>query len=256
MSINRASDDEIEGLTTYCTKKDVLTVARGVNMDDRRSATSVLSSLGTDDERDELIDTYLPDSFRQVNQWARRDFGYHADVAIALDGPATDDLALWQLGFWPLLEFASLVVDDIAIDDDYYKVYLGEARVHYIGSLPPSWQSEPIIRRVTGAFFSQGSQNVEATISWGYKSAPSDIVLAQARETLAQILMTFPAINDPRETGPPGGAESVADGQYRIYLPKGGRYAPAITNLEMMAKRTCFSYHRIKAFVEPAVAVP
>jgi len=239
--IHVASDDKPD-IATYCSRNEVLELAAGIDTDDD---DLVFSSFGAEAVRNRFIDRQLPMGFKDVNMWARRDFAHHASKTVTLDGMNTDVMILSEWGFYPLLDVASLTIDDSLIDEDDYKTYYGEeSRVEYAETsvfVPPLPK-----RKMDTALFTGGVQNVSIVMTWGYVRCPDEIRDAQCYAVIARCLRHLGSVTDPKSPGIPAGTEQVTEGPFRFAVTKGGRYSAQADAMVKMAKELCFDMQRVK----------
>lgn len=226
MNTTCAKDHSVSGLDDqrYCEIDDVVREVRKVAVDSEGG--SLLAWLRSN-ERDDTIEAYIPDSRKWFCRKAGRDFDYHEDVNIAVDGSGKDALDLGQLGFSPLVEISALVISGSAQVSTFYKEY-PSGMIKFKGT-----QDLP--------YFTRGPQNVTAKITWGYVTPPEDVIIAQARLVAADILSMLQAA-DTAEAGAPGGIRQVRYDDLTITVGNEGRFADHIKRLEKRALDVALSY--------------
>lgn len=203
-------------LTSYCTAEDVLRLLAGYD----------LSRLGTTDEVTERIRQLLGPTRCGIDAEAGRDFLFHADDEISVDGRGGDRVMLAGHGVSPVEDVQSLWVNEVLVSDDEYVNYGtdGTIRLKPGGSL--------------GGMFPVGVQNVRIALDWGYTAPPSEISLAQAKLIGAQILAEM--------AGERGSLESLRLGDYSVTYDAGGEHAGTITRWVMDARRAAGLYRSVR----------
>lgn len=186
-------------LSSYCTEEDVLKLLRGYDL---RPIT--------EEELAERARELLPFAKRMIDSYAGRDFLYHANETVVLDGTGKDRLQLTEAGVWPPVEVHALYIDGELMSPAAYCVY---AHTGLIRLRPESG----LLR------FPAGVQNIVVEASWGTPEPPVEIGWAQAKLAAAELLA---------ELGGEGGVvQETRLGDYAVRYATGGRYASQITRL-------------------------
>lgn len=240
MAITRASEDTPSGLDAdrYCSHQQVLLWLRRVAADD---ANQTLLAWMSAPERATDISLLIPDARLQIESdpWAGRDFDYHEDVDVALDGTGRESMNLANLGFNPLVDVTAITVSNSEQTLTNYRWY-SEGRLELAAAAGPTyidWYSGPI--------FPRGTQNVELTLTWGYESCPDDIQMAQAMVVAASLLQIIQQSDGVDDTIA-GSLQQIQYGDLRISMGnKRGAYAYAIDNLMQGARNRCWRYRDI-----------
>ncbi len=124
----------------------------------------------------------LPTTKRAVDWLADRDFQYHSDATVTLDGDgASDTLFLCDLGIKPIESVASVTENGEAVPQDGYVVYDAEGLIRKCGAGG----------YVSGGVWSQGVRNIAVQLTYGYADVRQqlpEIVQAQAMLTAAAVL--------------------------------------------------------------------
>ncbi len=185
-------------LSTYCSIEDVLALLGAFD----------LTSIGDETAQRDRIEELLPTTRAAVDQAAQRDFFWHAEDEIVVDGTGTKRLLLGTLGIWPLRTVHSIAVSGLAVAESDYVVYedTGEVRLVEGARL--------------GASFPAGVQNISVTADWGYEQVPLGVTEAQARLTAARVLA--------EAGGESLNAAQVRLGDYSVRYASDGRYAGVI----------------------------
>lgn len=211
MAVYWANEDTGRGLETYCDRRDVILLMHGIMADAEGDALEAYASSQT---LNQILNTILPDTKRSLDDDCGRDFDYHAEVEIAVDGPGGDEINLGYWGFLPLLD-----VDAIAVDGS------AETLTDY------TWDTRGIVRPTDywGGYpiFTRGYRNVTMTITWGYDAPPADVIAAQAKLAAIEMLGRISAAN-AAEPGMIGGSQQVRFGDLTISNYSRGRYSPTI----------------------------
>lgn len=237
MAITRASEHTPDDpRTEYCSKDDVRVYLAGVAADDEGSPFEALLSRP---KIDESLTKYNQVVKKLIDRRCHRDFDYHEDVEIAVDGYGTDVLDLKTLGFAPLLELSALTIDDTTEDTDNYLVYQEDAKI-----ARTSYVSADTATSLQGVMtFSPGRQNIEATITWGYSSVPIDVEMAAALWAGALLLNPADAIQDLRAPGTATMLQSVQYGDLKIGMGStNATYSGLATRLRKEAHRLLNGY--------------
>lgn len=253
--ITTASEHIPDEPILYCTRDNVLAWLNRVNVGDDTTATQPLANLGTTGERDDLIDVALEPAKLRVDGIAGRDFAYHEDVDIAINGNGLDRLDLSMFGFIPLLELTDLVIDDSTVDTDDYE-YNRRGWIQYNGGVV----SELTIFKYqfTGGFFPKGSTNVEAKITWGYETPPADIVKASAFFVIGDLLAFLEAVSGNTDEPIGEGDVSLRLGDVSITQRQSSKYGSLRKYVETQATNICKKYRpRLRmGYVTPEKRVP
>lgn len=186
-------------LSSYCTEEDVLKLLQGYDL-----------RPFTEEELLQRAQELLPLAKRMIDSYAGRDFLYHANETVVLDGTGKDRLQLTEAGVWPPLEVHALYIGGELVAPTSYCVY---AHTGLIRLRPEGGRLH----------FPVGVQNIVIEVSWGEPEPPVEIGWAQAKLAAAELLA---------ELGGEGGVvQETRIGDYAVRYAMGGRYASAITRL-------------------------
>ena len=236
--VTRASDDRVTSpRTSYCGVDDVRDLLLGVEPDD---VSASLSSWLSTAAADSLIQKYISGRGRvRVNRLAGRDFDYHEDVDIAVDGIGSETLDLGLLGFCPLTEITELTINSTAADLDDY-VWYTDGRV-----VVADTYSETYVRPWTHSPFPYGHQNVELNLSWGYtaETLPDEVKQAQALIVAAMVLQHITRAKT-ETPGMLGGVQQVQFEDFRVTHYMRGRYDASVRELQQEGEGLARSYKR------------
>lgn len=202
-------------LTSYCTVDEVLRVLRGYD----------LTPLGTEEELALRIEELLPLTRGIVEAGAGRDFRWHPDETVTLDGKGNDRLLLTDAGVELPVAVAAVRVDGITVPPAMYGVYPETGLVR----LKP---------HATLRSFPAGVQNVAVDLDWGFEQTPTEVALAQAKLTAAEVLA---------EAGGEGGAvRETRIGDYTVRYAAEGRYGAAVGRLCAEAEEIVRRYRGVR----------
>jgi len=215
------------GVTSYCDVQDVKMVLLGVAQD---ADNDTLEGWVSQTEVDRFIRFYFETTRLDLEGMARRDFGYHEDVQVAVDGLGTEVLDLGFYGFWPLESIDAMSISGEDCD-------LSEYTFNSDGTLKPSdyWGGFPVFRR--------GHLNIELTLTYGYSTPPDDIKVAQAELVACKILPLITASNAGDLAGL-GGYQRVQFGEVSVTHYQQGRYAPFLRELKEHVAQVASRYTR------------
>jgi len=226
MAVSLAREDKVTDPAAYADRQDVLAMLHGVAIDvegDTLEAWASSTNIAS------AIDRWLVTTRKQIDGWAGIDFVLHENVSVSVDGTGGQFLPLGQYGFRPLLDMTALTIGTSVEDVTDYEVD------EWIGLLRPA-------KNLQGyAIFSRGNQNVDLTLTWGYHSAPEDIVAANAMLAAARLLPLV-AASDIAQPGALGGIQTVEFGEMRIRHYEQGRYSPLIKQYTEEAQRIALGY--------------
>lgn len=240
----------------YATRDDVLLLLGRLNTGDD-SSDFPLSNLGDATTRDAFIDMWLQPATAKVMSIAQRDFEYHEEEQIVINGPGLNRIDLSVYGMTPLLEVSEVEVDDAVLGSDSYVIsrdgwlqYSGEAVTVTEGFKTP----------LSRVLFPEGALNIAITATWGYdEGPPEEIVMAANLFAAAYVVNFVEAFDSNTSADIPGGNVSLSVGDMRITQWAGqSRYSKFIKTLEDMATSICRKYRpRIKiAVVTPEPKLP
>jgi len=202
-------------MTSYCTAGEVMKVLAGYD----------LSAFGAEAELLTRVRELLPLTKGMVDTCAGRDFGWHGDETVWLDGTGTDCVDLAEASVAPPVVVREVQVDGQTVAATQYRAYAQTGLVR----LKP---------RSAPATFAAGLQNVAVALDWGYEATPADIALAQAKLTAGELLA---------ELGGEGGAvQETRIGDYAVRYAAGGRYAEAVARLCQEAELMIRRYRRVR----------
>jgi hypothetical protein len=191
-----------------------------------------LAAILSGDEQNALLSTFisLARAWVEAPSQANRDFEYHEDVEVYLDGTGGNGLSLAPLGFVPLIDISGIEIDGASVVEgtDYTCNSRGVLRSIAVSSSTPQ--------------FTRGTQNIVATISWGYTEYPEAIKQAQAMKVVAD-LMGFIERSDSESGQMPGGVNTIRFGSdLTIQMGSEGRYGRSRKELEKQAREICLGY--------------
>ena len=202
-------------LKTYCSVPEVLGVLAGYD----------LSPFAETEALEKRIRELLPISRSMAEACAGRDFLWHSEETVLMDGSGTDRLLLDGTGVAPPAQVGEVRVGGMLVDPEYWKAYPDIGIVRLTGDAP--------LRR-----FTAGAQNVALVADWGYQEPPADVKLAQAKLTAAELLA---------ELGGEGGAvQETRIGDYTVRYAEGGRYAAGVRTLCEAAETTLKRYRPVR----------
>lgn len=202
-------------LSSYCTVEDVLKVLRGYD----------LTAFGTEEELAVRVAELLPLTRGMVDTGAGRDFWWHSDETVTLDGKGTDRLLLTEAGVSLPVAVTAVRVAGATIPPAAYHVYAETGLVR----LKP---------QATLARFPEGVQNVEVDLDWGFEQTPTEVALAQAKLVAAELLA---------ELGGEGGAvQETRIGDYAVRYATEGRYGAAVGRLCAEAEEIVRRYRSVR----------
>ncbi len=199
-------------LTSYCTIQQVQALLVGYD----------LSRIGNQEAVTERIQQLLSLTRQAVDKAAGRDFLWHADETIILDGSGTDRLSLAPQGVVPIELVQEIQIKGRSVPAADYVVYgeIGEIRLKPSASI--------------GSCFPAGQQNITLTLDWGYAQVPADVVMAQAKLTAAQLLS--------EAAGETATAAMLRVGDYAVRYAPEGQYGAVIQRLMQEAHQALRPY--------------
>lgn len=235
--VTKASEHVVAGLPDerYCNISDVRNELRGVAVDDPANNQD-LGAWVSSVERNDVLLRALIDARLWVNYQTRRDFDYHTDVEVVMDGSGDDTMHLDNAGFLPVASVEDLKVNGAIRSLGDYAIYPSDGKI--------KWKRTHRTSRYAGRTyeaFPMGTQNVAMTLTWGYVEVPRDIVVAQARKAAAFVLDQLERANLSSGDISPGFRE-VDYGDVRIRMGDSGRYGQSIRRLDQQALETCLRY--------------
>ena len=181
-----------------------------------------LSRIGNEETVSERIQQLLSLTRQAVDKAASRDFLWHADDQIILDGSGTDRLLLAPQGVVPIAVVQQIQIAGRSIPAADYVVYgeVGEICLHASASI--------------GSHFPAGRQNITLTLDWGHAQVPADVAMAQAELTAAQILS--------EAAGQTATAAALRIGDYAVRYAPDGQYGAVIERLMQGARQALQPY--------------
>ena len=202
-------------LTSYCTVKQAQALLVGYD----------LSRIGDEPAVVERIQQLLSVTRQAVDTAAGRDFLWHADDQITIDGSGTDRLSLAPQGVVPIAAVQQIQIAGRAVPAADYVVYgqIGEIRLKPAASV--------------GSYFPAGLQNISRDLDWGYAEVPAEVVMAQAKLTAAQILS--------EAAGETATAAALRIGDYAVRYAPDGQYGAVIQRLVEEAQQALQPYRRV-----------
>ncbi len=202
-------------INSYCSVEQVLALLVGYD----------LARIGDSEAVAARIQQLLAVTRQAVDGVAGRDFAWHADDEITVDGSGTDQLSLAPLGIVPISTVQQITIAEREVPADDYVLYgeAGEIRLR------------PAAR--VGSCFPSGLQNIALVLDWGYPDVPAKVSMAQAKLTAAQILAE--AAGETSQT------ESVRIGDYAVRYARQGKYGAVIERLTQEASEALQPYRGI-----------
>lgn len=232
--ITRASEDAGDK-TEYCTVQDVRTHLAGVGMDD---AGEPFGAFWSSDVFNERVRKLLPVGKKEVDRMAGRDFCYHEDVDIAMDGAGTQYLPFDRFGFVPLIEVSELSIEGTVQDLTDYVTYQ-DGRFG-----PVTWFADNTeLTSTSWMNFPLGRQNIVMTVTWGYTDVPVDMEVAAAYMVGYHLAITMDSAQDLQKPGLIGGATTVKYGDMTIGIGGKGLYERLAARLKSAASQLCGGYY-------------
>ncbi len=127
-----------------------------------------------------------------IDRLAGRDFEYHEDEAMSVDGSGTELLPVYEQGIHDIVSVSSLAENDAAVSADYYDILP-------ITATGGTRQGPGMLHRNTDAVafpgftanpgaWARGWQNIDLVLTYGPSSPPDDVVDAQAMLVAARLL--------------------------------------------------------------------
>jgi hypothetical protein len=188
-------------LVSYCSVDDILALLEAYD----------LSDWGDQEALEVRAAELLAPTKAAVDSSAGRDFLFHAEETVALDGKGSRRLLLAPLGLTPVVQIGSVTVNGTELEGEEWLFYPEEACILLAAASR------------LGACFPVGNRNVEIALDWGYEVTPPDICAAQAKLAAAELL--------GMATGERGGVEAVSLGDYSVRYGSAGRFASAVRRL-------------------------
>lgn len=202
-------------LRSYCTVGEVLGVLAGYD----------LSPFGEAEALEKRIRELLPTSRSMADACAGRDFAWHGEDSVTLDGSGGDRLMLDEAGVAPPALVREVQVGGMLVDAAHWRAYEQMGMVRLTEGSP--------LRR-----FPAGTQNVTLVVDWGCEETPAEVKLAQAKLAAAELLA---------ELGGDGGAvQETRIGDYAVRYAEGGRYAAAVRTLCEAAEAALRRYRSVR----------
>ena len=202
-------------LTSYCTVEQVQALLVGYD----------LSRIGEEAAVGERIQQLLSITRQAVDKAADRDFFWHADDQITIDGSGTERLSLALLGVVPIATVQQIQIAGSTVPAADYVVYgeTGEIRLKPAASI--------------GSYFPAGLQNISLTLDWGYSEVPAEVAMAQAKLTAAQILS--------EAAGETATAAALRIGDYAVRYAPDGQYGAVIERFMQEAHQALRPYRGV-----------
>jgi len=187
-------------LSSYCTAEDVFRVLTGYD----------LEPFGGEEGLAARVSELLPLTRGMVDSSAGRDFRWHADETIVVDGNGTDRLLLSEAGVALPVHVQAVRVDGVTVEAEAYHAYAETGLLRLKPqAMPPR--------------FPTGVQNVVVDLDWGFEQTPTEIALAQAKLTAAELLAEL--------SGEGGAVRETRIGDYTVRYAEEGRYGAAVGRL-------------------------
>ena len=174
----------------------------------------------------------LPTTKKAVDWMADRDFEYHPDVTVTLDGDGTSDtLFLCDLGVKPIESVASVTENGDTVPEDGYVVYGPEGMIRKCaaGSYSP------------GGVWSKGVRNIVVQLTYGY----SDVRQQLPEIVQAQAMLTAAAALGQAAGAGSGGVESTRLGSFSVTYGTDNAYAGVVRSWVEQAREIVGRFRRI-----------
>lgn len=201
--------------SSYCSSADVLRLLAGYD----------LSRIGDSDQVQTRVQELMATARCALDHEAGRDFLYHADDEVVVDGKGRDKLVLATMGIYPVVRVQELRVSGEVVPAEEYVSFGEEGTIRLKNE-----------GKLLGTF-PRGVMNVHLTVDWGYVTAPADIALAQAKLVAAEVLA--------EGTGAKGAVSSLRIGDYAVSYDEGGENAGTVLRWVTEARKAARSYRRI-----------
>lgn len=198
-------------LQSYCGVGEVLGVLSGYD----------LGALGEMVAVEDRIRQLLPTSRSMVDKAAGRDFLWHEDETITVDGSGSDRQRLSEGGVWPPVVVHEVRVEGRLLGAEEWRSYADTGAIR-------------LTQNARQRRFPAGVQNVTVWVGYGEQSVPAEIALTQAKLTAAELLA---------ELGGEGGTvQETRIGDYTVRYAEGGRFATGVKALCDAAAATLRRY--------------
>ena len=182
MATKTGYGDEAGAAASYCSSSTVAALLTAFD----------LTEWFTTDQLTTRIGQLLAATKLAIDRLAQRDFEYHEDVQISVDGSGTELLPLYEQGIHDIVSISACVENDAAVSEDYYDILpitptggtrRGPGMLHRNTDATafPGFTAHP------GAW-ARGWQNIDITLTYGPSSPPDDVVDAQAMLVAARLL--------------------------------------------------------------------
>lgn len=202
-------------LSSYCTMGEVLGVLSGYD----------LGAFGSAEALEERIKALLPISRSMVEKAAGRDFLWHGDEVVEVDGSGSNRLPLTEAGVWPPVVVREVRISGRLLGAEEWRAYSEMCMVR-------------LTERARQQSFPKGVGNVRLLLDWGCEETPAEVRLAQAKLAAAELLA---------EVGGEGGAvQETRIGDYSVRYAEGGRFAAAVKGLCEAAAATLERYRTVR----------
>ncbi|MFQ5810252.1 MAG: hypothetical protein ACE5JM_11590 [Armatimonadota bacterium] len=177
------------------------------------------------------IRALLPATKKAVDWLADRDFEYHADATVTLDGDgASDTLFLCDRGIKPIESVASVTENGETVDADSYVVYDTEGLIRKCGAGGYA----------PGGVWSEGVRNIVVRLTYGY----SDVRQQLPEIVQAQALLTAAAVLAQAAGAGSGGVESTRLGSFAVTFGADNAYASMVTSWVQQAQEIVGRFRR------------
>ena len=236
MAIQKASEDTPDSpLASYCSDENARIWLAGIGADDEgdifegiKISAAVLTAKMT---------MALANAKMDIDRMCRIDFDLHEEVDIAVDGDDSEAISLGRWGFVPLTDLHTLSVDGTVEDITDYVLYEDGFIIRN------TFTSEEVTFVGTGlTVFTRGRQNIEANITWGYETVPTDIQQACAYMAGVAMCENLDIVADLRDPGLFGDISSVTYGDMKINTGNPSRWERLAKRLEERATKICNRY--------------
>lgn len=202
-------------LSTYCTTEAVFALLRGYD----------LSAFGGEEALEPRVRDLLVISMGMVETAAGRDFLWHADETVLVDGDGTNRVQVLGSGVSAPVMVKQVKVNGREVPGSDWRCY------PWVGILR-------LTPEAGLSAFPKGAQNVELLVDWGYEETPTEVALAQAKLAAAELLA---------ELGGEGGTVRESRiGDYAVRYAEDGRYGSAVKRWCEEAERALRRYRTVR----------
>ena len=225
-------------MSSYCANDDVLSSNGGVLIAFKDDLIDS-AMFGSERALTTRISELLPLTKLAIDRQAQRDFDYHEEETVTLDGEGNSDTLFLgaSLGYKPILAVTSITENDLVLEDTTYQVRGTEGEITKVCA----------DTYTSGGAWKRGYHNITIVMTWGYETSscsgtyttdvPPEIIQAQAKLTAAAILAQSAGAGS-------GGVKSMGIGAFSVSYGDGHGYAPAINSWAEDIRAACRYYGR------------